>query len=287
MIVFITFHNCGNLSNFISMKRNRILFAFLLLYTLAAGFRSSKEVPPPRAIICLTYDDALESHLSTVIPQLDSFGLKATFFINSFRGSSEFLGQASQDVAGWTKAAKNGHELGNHTFFHPCPEKYGWDKTVSLETYSIDKLVMEIKAENVFLSLLDPAHNTRSFAYPCNNTMVDGKDYSTIIREQGLAKFARLDGDKNSVVTDFTSLNEMKVPSWHVAENTGPDELINFAKMVKEKHGLGVYQFHSVGGHLFNISPEAHRLFLNYLKQNEKDYWVATFSDAMESITKK
>jgi len=269
------------------MKKNRILFAFLLLFLLSAGFRSKKEFSLQKAIICLTYDDALESHLSTVIPQLDSLGLKATFFVNAFRGSSEFIGQASQDVAGWMKAAKAGHELGNHTFFHPCPEKLGWDKTVSIETYSIDKLITEIKAENVFLSLLDPAHNTRSFAYPCNNTMVDGKDYSTIIHEQGLAKFARLDGDKSSIVTDFTSLNKMKVPSWHVPEGTSPDELINFAKLVKEKRGLGVYQFHSVGGHLFNISPETHKLFLNFLKQNEKDFWIATFSDAMEFITKK
>ena len=42
-----------------------------------------------RVIICLTYDDGLETQLSTVIPQLDLAGLKATFFLNAIQGSSQ------------------------------------------------------------------------------------------------------------------------------------------------------------------------------------------------------
>src|SRR5678809_596404 len=76
-----------------------------------------------QAIICLTYDDGLQSHLATVLPQLNSAGLKGTFFLNSIQGSSEAIGEASPATSGWTNAALHGHELANHTLFHACPEK--------------------------------------------------------------------------------------------------------------------------------------------------------------------
>jgi len=62
----------------------------------------------------LTYDDALNGQLDYTIPQLDSVGLKGTFFCT---GNSPCL---YRRIDNWRKAAKNGHELGNHALFHPC-----------------------------------------------------------------------------------------------------------------------------------------------------------------------
>src|SRR6187551_3600482 len=97
-----------------------------------------------RALICLTYDDGLETQLTTAIPQLDTVGLKATFFLNSIQGSSQSakIGQTPEAVLGWTNVAKNGHELANHTLFHACPENLGWDKLVSIENYSVDRMII-------------------------------------------------------------------------------------------------------------------------------------------------
>lgn len=79
----------------------------------------------------------------------------------------------------------------------------------------------------------------------------------------------------------------MQVPSWHVWTGTTLEELITFAEKVKKAGGMGVYQFHGVGGQLFKISSETHRLFLNYLKSHQEEYWITTFSEAMEFVTKK
>jgi len=49
--------------------------------------------------------------------------------------------------------------------------------------------------------------------------------------------------------------------------------------------GMGIYQFHGVGGQIFQISIEIHRAFLQYLKVHQEDYWVTTFTDAMEFVT--
>ena len=192
------------------MKRKLYLTIVLFISVLISLYgQTSKADHSKQAIICLTYDDGLETQLLTVIPQLDSTNLKATFFLNSIQGSarSDVIGQTPEAVLGWTNAAKEGHELANHTLFHACPEQLGWDKSVSIETYTINKIVTEIKNENNILSLLDPNRKKRSFAFPCNNSLIGDTDYATIIKEQDLVTYARTGGDSNSIITDFKNLN--------------------------------------------------------------------------------
>ena len=265
-----------------------ILFFHLVSIAQPPG-QVKKSEHSKKAIICLTYDDGLDTQLSKVIPQLDSFGFKATFFLNAIGGSSQsdVIGQTPEAVLGWTDAAIKGYELANHTLFHPCPEKLGWAKKVSIENYTLEQLVLEITTQNTILSLLDPSKKIRSFAFPCNNTLIGGKDYSKIIKERGLVSFARAGGDSNSVITDFKHLNTMQVPSWHVWTGTTVQELISFAEKVKKSGGMGIYQFHGVGGQIFQISGETHSAFLQYLKAHSDDYWVTTFSEAMEAVTKQ
>lgn len=272
------------------MKHRLSLSSILIISVFICVHGQTNKVDHSKqAIICLTYDDGLETQLSTVIPQLNTAGLKATFFLNSIQGSakSDVIGQTPEAVLGWTNAAKDGHELANHTLFHACPEKLGWDKSVSIETYTINKIVTEIKTANIILLLLDPERKERSFAYPCNNSSIGDTDYSTVIKKQQLVKYARTGGDSNSVITDFKNLNPMKVPSWHVWTGTTLTQLIAFAEKVKKAKGMGVYQLHGVGGQIFQISSETHREFLAYLKAHPEDYWVTTFSEAMDYVTSK
>lgn len=70
-----------------------------LFFLLSASGQPLKTGRQGRAIICLTCDDGLASHLSTVLPALDSAALKATFFLNSIQGSSEVIGEASLAVS--------------------------------------------------------------------------------------------------------------------------------------------------------------------------------------------
>ena len=78
----------------------------------------------------------------------------------------------------------------------------------------------------------------------------------------------------------------MKVPSWHVWTGTTLEQLIAFAEKVKKAGGMGVYQFHGAGGQVFAISAETHKAFAAYLKAHEAEFWVTTFSDAMEFVSK-
>lgn len=259
---------------------------FLGLLTLSCnGQGISDKGPGGRAIIVLTYDDAIESQLYVAIPQLDSVGLKGTFFLNSIKGQTDSFTESK--VFGWKRASQNGHELGNHTMFHPCSEKYGWPKEIAIESYTMDKLLKEIQLTTQFLNILEDKNIERVFAFPCNNTVVGGQDYSEKLKEQKLVKYARTGADRTSIIYDFKTINTMKVPSWLVEEGTTLEELINFAKEVKAKGKMAIYQFHGIGGSYFKISATTHRQFLEYLKANQADYWVTTFSNAMDFATSK
>ena len=207
--------------------------------------------------------------------------------MNSIKGSTEVIGIGEPSVLGWKKAAQSGHELGNHTLFHPCPEKLGWQKEIAIEGYTIDKLLKEIEVANLFLNSLEEKPKVRAFAFPCNNTVVGGQDYSENLKKLKLVKYARTGADRTSIIYDIGTLDPMRVPSWLVEEGTTLTELINFAMEVKAKGKMGVYQFHGIGSPLFKVSPIVHRQFLAYLKANESDYWVTTFSCAMDYVTSK
>ncbi|MBD2720732.1 polysaccharide deacetylase family protein [Hymenobacter armeniacus] len=269
--------------------RIMVKIVVLTLWHASAWAQPSKATKPRKAIICLTYDDGLDTQLTTALPQLDSAGLKATFFLNAIAGSSptEVIGEPPAAVVGWRAAAAHGHELANHTLFHPCPEKLGWTKTVAIETYTVPRILEEIRTQNALLALLDPARRARAFAYPCNNTLIGSVDYLPSVQRSGLVKFGRGGGDRTSIVTNFATLNPMQVPSWLVEPGTTLPELIAFAEKTKQAHGMGVYQFHGVGGQIFKVSSNVHREFLAYLKAHEAEYSVLTFSAAMAVVTQK
>lgn len=91
--------------------------------------------------VSFTYDDARNTQLPNLIPQLDGLGLKATFFITnmySFPGSKN----------DWIKTAKNGHELANHTSDHNSPSNNNVSSMAST------------------LRGLDPSVDAVTFAYP-------------------------------------------------------------------------------------------------------------------------
>jgi hypothetical protein len=65
------------------------------------------------------------------------------------------------------------------------------------------------------------------------------------------------------------------LPSYCAMNNSG-ESMIQWVKEAEAKQGLLVIVFHSVGGgHDLNVSLPAHNQLLHYLKQHEKDIWIA------------
>jgi peptidoglycan-N-acetylglucosamine deacetylase len=229
-----------------------------------------------RAAIVLTYDDGMTSQLDNAVPQLNAAGLKGTFFLNM---------KAPRDLLRWRTVSQNGHELGNHTVSHPCPLAILPGRPNATDTYSEQRMLGEIAVMNSALNAIN-GQKPRTMAYPCSQTLVSGQDYKDALRRSGLAKYARNGGDPyNSVITDATTIDPLNIPS--NGPTGGPDgaELIAYVKRVEAAGGLGVLQFHGVGGEYLSVSAQAHQELVDYLRSHP-DIWVGTFQDVLDYTTK-
>jgi peptidoglycan/xylan/chitin deacetylase (PgdA/CDA1 family) len=116
-----------------------------------------------RTMVSLTFDDGLDVQLDVAIPTLDRAGLHGTFFIDVGNGSF------SRRHDDWAAAAANGHELGNHSIFHPGVSSKPWaTEGIALENYSLDRMKRELEVASQILSIVD-GQVERTFAFPCSN----------------------------------------------------------------------------------------------------------------------
>lgn len=230
----------------------------LSLLGLSACARNTDETPEAmKAAIALTYDDAMPSQLANAVPALDAHGFKATFYI-----SLAFDGFSTQRAA-WSAVADAGHELGNHTLFHPCQaSKPGRDWVVpqrDLDLYTKSQLLDEVSAANDMLDALDGGQ-ARTFAYTCGDTEVGGESFIDDLKP--LFVGAR------SVQRNLP-YNRFMVPSLAV-DNTSAAEMIAYVDSLIERGAVGTITFHGIGdGHL-PVTTEAHEELLAYLERKEK-----------------
>ena len=250
---------------------------FILLFINLAAQGQQKIVWPnhKKAVIVLTYDDALVSQLDNAVPQLEAAHLTATFFLT---GDID-----SQTIPRWRALSKKGFELGNHTIFHPCLSTD--DNPVHSDNYTPYSIILEIEDMNHFLFAVD-GKNQRTYAYPCTETTVGGKDYVDTLRKYGLVKYARVGGDTDAVITDFKHLDRLQVPSYGLEDGTSGAQLIAFVKKVAQRGGMGVIMLHGIGGDYITTSKEAHQQLVTYLKEHRDAIWVATFQQAMDYAMK-
>jgi peptidoglycan/xylan/chitin deacetylase (PgdA/CDA1 family) len=105
--------------------------------------------------VSFTYDDARTSQIPNLIPQLDSLGIKATFFI-----SIQTIGNFSARRADWIQASRNGHELTNHTYAHA--------NVNGSDGVAVTAMIKEMADT---LRAVDASIQSVTFAYPnCNMT---------------------------------------------------------------------------------------------------------------------
>ena len=150
-----------------------VAFAFSLSLTIIHG-QDANPWKNKKCAVSLTYDDALLVHLTNVIPVLDSLKLKGTFYLSCY-----FPG-FSQHINEWKKAGQKGHELANHTLFHPCigsrPGREWVNPENDMSKYTVKRMTDEMRMTNILLETLD-GKKKRTFAYPCGDTKIGDSFY--------------------------------------------------------------------------------------------------------------
>lgn len=252
----------------------KYVFIFLLFFSICSYGQQKMSWPQhKKAVIVLTYDDALSSQLDIAIPQLNAAHLKGTFFLTG--------NLTAVTTPRWRAVATAGHELANHTLYHPC---VGNGTGQNSNVYTVFSIIREIAMMNNFLFAIDNKQ-AHSYAYPCTETKVDGVSYVDSLRKSGLIKYARIGGDDRDMITDFQKLDPLLVPSWGVSEHTPGAKLIAFVKKVEEAGGMGIFMFHGIGGDYLTTSADAHKELVQYLQQHHADILVMTFQQAMDYVT--
>jgi sialate O-acetylesterase len=254
----------------------KILVVLVLFVALACRAQDNTPWNHKSCAVVLTYDDAIDIDIDNVLPALDSLGLKGTFYII---GSSSVV---ANRMAAWRKAAAEGHELGNHSMFHPCDASLQGRSWVSadndLSKYSVRRAVNEIHQTNVLLNAID-GKTQRTFAYPCGDmTIHDTLFYSWLHKDFVAARGVR------GALDTLGKINLDNIDCFAMNGQTA-DQMIGLVKQAMQTHTLLVFLFHGVGGgHNINVGLREHSELLHFIKDHEADIWVAPMVDVAEYI---
>src|ERR1035437_376603 len=236
--------------------RYGFLIAAVLMAEAALGQQAAFRWPDgAKAAVALTYDDGIDVDLDHAVPDLEAAHLRGTFYVP---GHSESLGKRMEE---WRAIARRGHELGNHTLFHPCLRRVdGRERTFvvperDLDNYTVRRIADEIGMMNTMLFAVDGL-NTRTLAYTCGDEIAGGASYVNAIRP--LFPAARAYKTSYRSLADPPAVDPPRVATCAVQDNTAA-EMIAWVEEAIRTGALAVFTFHGVGGgHNINVAREEH-----------------------------
>lgn len=258
------------------MNNKKIIICSFLFFAACSTFAQNKNVwNGKKCAVSLTYDDALNIDLDNVIPALDSVKLKGTFYL--IASSKAFTSRLKE----WKVAAGHGHEIANHSLFHPCdggPGRSFVTADYDLKNYSIKRINDEMRMANTVFEELD-GKKKRTYAYPCGDTKIHDSSYI----DPSKTEFVAARGTKPEMLP-IDKIDVYNVGSYMINGESG-QQLIDLVKKAMQTNTYLVFLFHGVGGeHSINVSLEAHSQLLHYLKQHEKEIWIAPFIDITQHV---
>ncbi len=226
----------------------------------------------------LTYDDGLPVHHALVAPLLERHGLRGTFYTPIGRG--ELL----QNPDAWRALARAGHELGNHSVFHPCrmtERVFSWlAPCYNLCDYTPTRLRDELEVANSVLHLID-GETERTYGHTCCDTTLgrgdDEQDMSALLADLFLAGRGA-QTDRPAQPGD--GLDLMNVGCLTVDGLSLP-KLMEIVEQARQDGGWAVLVMHGVGAdtHEYHLDAAVHRQFVAWLAQQRQTVWTAPFGD--------
>ena len=256
------------------MKNFHARFVYPLLVILIALPCDAAELHWPdgqKAAISLSYDDALNSQLDNAVPALNKHGIKASFYLML---ASDAL---SPRLDEWRALAGQGHELGNHTIYHPCsasrPNRDWVRPHADMDKRTIEHMQAEIALANTFLKALD-GKTERTFTPPCGDLMTADGNYIPAVR----STFVAIKGDDANLPSGFSS--------YILPNGQSGKELISLVENAAKNGGLVNVIFHGIGGDHLSVSTEAHGELIKYLAENRKTYWTDSYINIMKYVDK-
>ncbi len=229
-----------------------------------------------QAALSWSFDDARDSQLDAGIPLFNELGVPATFYV-----SPEPMAKRRRE---WKAALRAGHEVGNHTFTHPCTVNYSWSRNRALEEFSLERMAADIaRAEAVIEQELGVG--TTTFAYPCGHTYVGrGRDTGA-----AMCRWSRSDlWSGEGIGEQRTTIRNAAIWRSALAFHVDDMRFEEMKKLVDGAMDLGAWvifaghDFGAGGTHVTRL--DAVRQTAAYCRERAKDLWVATVAEAGAAI---
>ena len=234
-----------------------------------------------KCAVSITFDDALPVHYELAGPALEARGMRGTFYLH-------IATSPSSDPMPWRALAARGHELGNHSLFHPCRRKAeykGWlDNAFDLRRYEPKRFQQEVRVANAFLKLIDGL-GERTYAYTCYDTHLGRWPNKTAICDLIRSDFVAARGrrtDKPVIVSH--NLDVMNLDSFQ-ADGLSLSSLIDATNVTRDRGGWLILVFHGIGSgtHGLFVEPSTLNRLLDHLAAQD-EIWVAPVVEIAKSL---
>lgn len=247
----------------------RVLLSMCCLFVVTLSQAEGVVWPAgARAAVSLSYDDTLNSQLDNAVPALDKHGIKASFYLTL---SSEVLFERLDE---WRNLAANGHELGNHTVYHPCsaaqPNREWVRPHNDMDRRTVEHMRDEVRVANTFLKAID-GRSERTLTPPCGDVSTRDGNYLEHIRDLVVA----IKGTE-ALPAGFVTYD---LPN----DLTG-QQLIAIVERAAQRGGFANLIFHGVGGDHLAVSTQAHAELIAHLAANRQTYWTDTYMNIMKHV---
>ena len=229
--------------NVFYQRNNSFLIILFILFPckilLAQQGESTFAWPEGKQIaISLSFDDARASQVDAGTALLDQYGVKGTFYVvpNSVK----------QRLEGWKRAVTSCHEIGNHSFNHPCTGNFPWSRQKAIENYTLKKMRNELILTNKAIKELLGVE-AEVFAYPCGQTYIgrgkNTKSYVPVVSKLFLSGRGWLDEGPNAPqFCDLAQLTGMEM------DGKDFDQILPLIENAKKSGAWLVLAGHEMGG---------------------------------------
>lgn len=253
----------------------------IFIFAALANAYSKDDSPWPeskRCAVSLTYDDAVPVHHETIAPLLDAHGLRATFYLAI---------SLVWDPEPWKAIAANGHELGNHSLFHPCrrepPENFEWlNEQYDLADYNEERLRDELRVANSFLKLLDGG-KSRTYGNNCTHLTI-GRGENEIPMDPILDElFVAARGTQTNQTVDPEHFEITRLGHFSGDGKTF-EQLKGEIEEARKDGNWIIYMFHGVGEgtHPLFVDDIEHRKLVEWLDSERESIWTAPVVEVAE-----
>lgn len=232
-----------------------------------------------KCCVTLTYDDGLNSHLDHAVSMLNAHGLKATFYPHIM--SKNFQKRFSE----WAEVAKAGHEIGNHTVFHPCKKQIGLSDEYDLRHYTKRRWIQEVELANWLLQKLD-GQSERSFGNTCWDNWIGQGNQKYSIENLACGHFLAARGERNNSFVNPFSFNRYNLGTT-CGDNMNASQLIHLVNRCASRGQWLILTFHGIGKNTHHLSVEKndHEELLMWLGMNKQTIWTTTIMQGIKHLS--